>query len=340
MQTVDKKYFLFNKGINTEAPLVGWPEGYTIDEQNFDLLIDGSRRRRPGLAPEADDANPPIVSPAAITLTGQIVTTDDGDLAWTDGQAVGGPAIVSYKLYRKDDTGNPYNLITTTANDVFTYLDNDLTDGVSYTYYVLCTDLDGGTAISNEVTLVWNSTPITFAIPFINLDAEYGDMTGWARSAPGLPQRNAMEVKTNAPNLTVPQGSYCFGGIQSQYGRVYQTATINTLTEGYDAIDAGNTEVVLNWIAGTYDQANPDNPAIKLHFRNQAGTIIGTAFSAKYFTWTGSGTIGFHFEAADELVAPVPPLTRSITMELQCNRNAGTNNDAMIDDITIEIRQV
>lgn len=58
MQTVDKKYFLFNKGINTEAPLVGWPEGFTIDEQNFDLLIDGSRRRRPGLAPET---TPPVI---------------------------------------------------------------------------------------------------------------------------------------------------------------------------------------------------------------------------------------------------------------------------------------
>ena len=52
MQSVDKKYFAFNKGINTEAPLVGWPEGFTIDEQNFDLLQDGSRRRRKGIARE------------------------------------------------------------------------------------------------------------------------------------------------------------------------------------------------------------------------------------------------------------------------------------------------
>ena len=53
MQSVDKKYFVFNKGINTEAPLVAWPEGFTIDEQNFDLLPDGSRRRRLGLSYEA-----------------------------------------------------------------------------------------------------------------------------------------------------------------------------------------------------------------------------------------------------------------------------------------------
>lgn len=53
MQSADKKYFAQNKGINTEAPLVAWPAGFTIDEQNFDLLADGSRRRRPGLQPEA-----------------------------------------------------------------------------------------------------------------------------------------------------------------------------------------------------------------------------------------------------------------------------------------------
>lgn len=52
MQSVDKKYFLFNKGINTEAPLVAWPEGFSIDEQNFDLLSDGSRRRRQGIGKE------------------------------------------------------------------------------------------------------------------------------------------------------------------------------------------------------------------------------------------------------------------------------------------------
>jgi hypothetical protein len=53
VQSVDKKYFVFNKGINTEAPLVAWPEGFTVDEQNFDLLQDGSRRRRLGLSYEA-----------------------------------------------------------------------------------------------------------------------------------------------------------------------------------------------------------------------------------------------------------------------------------------------
>lgn len=65
MQSASKQTFQFNKGINTEAPLTQWPEGYSIDEQNFDLLIDGSRRRRPGIALEA--GNVPLTAPGHST---------------------------------------------------------------------------------------------------------------------------------------------------------------------------------------------------------------------------------------------------------------------------------
>jgi hypothetical protein len=67
MQSVDKKYFVFNKGINTEAPLVAWPEGFTVDEQNFDLLQDGSRRRRLGLSYEAGGTRSAITCEGAAT---------------------------------------------------------------------------------------------------------------------------------------------------------------------------------------------------------------------------------------------------------------------------------
>jgi hypothetical protein len=69
MQSVDKKYFLFNKGINTEAPLAAWPEGFTVDEQNFDLLQDGSRRRRLGLSYEAGEATSYFTCESVSTLT-------------------------------------------------------------------------------------------------------------------------------------------------------------------------------------------------------------------------------------------------------------------------------
>jgi hypothetical protein len=46
---VAKKYTGQSKGINTEAALTEWPEGFVTDSCNFDLLPDGSYKKRPGL---------------------------------------------------------------------------------------------------------------------------------------------------------------------------------------------------------------------------------------------------------------------------------------------------
>lgn len=55
-QTVQKDFFRLNRGLNTEANEINFPDGFTTDEQNYELLIDGSRRRRNGLAREAGGA--------------------------------------------------------------------------------------------------------------------------------------------------------------------------------------------------------------------------------------------------------------------------------------------
>ena len=47
-----KNHYQLNKGLNTESNEIGSIDGYTTDEQNYDLLVDGSRRRRKGLALE------------------------------------------------------------------------------------------------------------------------------------------------------------------------------------------------------------------------------------------------------------------------------------------------
>jgi len=72
----EKKYLSTAKGINTEAPLTQWPDGYTIDEQNMDLMSDGSRRRRPPIAVEpgvvgiVPEIPPTLVVGAAVPLGG------------------------------------------------------------------------------------------------------------------------------------------------------------------------------------------------------------------------------------------------------------------------------
>jgi len=51
-----KNQFKLNKGLNTETNEISSPDGYTTDEQNYELLVDGSRRRRKGLAVETGGA--------------------------------------------------------------------------------------------------------------------------------------------------------------------------------------------------------------------------------------------------------------------------------------------
>jgi hypothetical protein len=48
-----KDQFRLNGGLNTEASEISFPDGFTTDEANYDLELDGSRRRRKGLAAES-----------------------------------------------------------------------------------------------------------------------------------------------------------------------------------------------------------------------------------------------------------------------------------------------
>lgn len=56
MPNAAKNYFNITRGINTDAPLVAFPDGFSTDEQNYELLTDGSRRRRKGLNRETGGA--------------------------------------------------------------------------------------------------------------------------------------------------------------------------------------------------------------------------------------------------------------------------------------------
>ncbi|TXH50847.1 MAG: hypothetical protein E6Q97_19585 [Desulfurellales bacterium] len=53
MPNTQKAYIDFAKGLNTEASLINFPDGFSTDEENYTLLINGSRRRRLGLNLEA-----------------------------------------------------------------------------------------------------------------------------------------------------------------------------------------------------------------------------------------------------------------------------------------------
>lgn len=57
MPNTQKAYIDFAKGLNTEASLINFPDGFSTDEENYTLLINGSRRRRLGIDLETDGSD-------------------------------------------------------------------------------------------------------------------------------------------------------------------------------------------------------------------------------------------------------------------------------------------
>jgi hypothetical protein len=52
--------------LNTESNEINFPDGYSVDEQNYELLVDGSRKRRKGLANESGGSTKSV---ATVTTT-------------------------------------------------------------------------------------------------------------------------------------------------------------------------------------------------------------------------------------------------------------------------------
>jgi len=101
--TTTKNYFQLNKGLNTESSELEFPDGYTTDELNYELLRDGSRRRRKGLDQESGGAD----------LTIPTITTTQKYKAYK-WRAVGGDPLenqivvqVGNRLYFMDDVETP-----------------------------------------------------------------------------------------------------------------------------------------------------------------------------------------------------------------------------------------
>lgn len=134
---LQKDFFQLNAGLNTESNEVSFPDGFTVDEGNYELLIDGSRRRRKGLQQESGGS-------AKTVATLDNVERSQAYL-W---KAVDGNPSLNYwvhkigeVLYFHDDDDTPsstwltptvnldsYNLGTSVANEAldFTTLNGDL----------------------------------------------------------------------------------------------------------------------------------------------------------------------------------------------------------------------
>ena len=62
-----KNFFRLNGGLNTEANELSFPDGFSKDEANYELFVDGSRRRRKGLAAETGAGTAKTIATMAAT---------------------------------------------------------------------------------------------------------------------------------------------------------------------------------------------------------------------------------------------------------------------------------
>ena len=113
----EKSYFTFAGGLNTDASLIAFPEESTSDEANFELLRDGSRRRRRGLDQESSG----VTHTLATTLgTSDVVS----HVKWRDAGTLGNNFIVvqsGSNLIFYADSLTPSSSILAAEIDLLTY---------------------------------------------------------------------------------------------------------------------------------------------------------------------------------------------------------------------------
>lgn len=124
-QQASKDFFRLNRGLNTEINELSFPDGFTTDEANYELLVDGSRRRRKGLAAEASAGSAKTIDtlgtgyrnqtylwenvggdPAKRVMvfrTGDYIYFADADSIVSNGWASGTGSFVQLDAYRSDD---------------------------------------------------------------------------------------------------------------------------------------------------------------------------------------------------------------------------------------------
>ena len=117
----NKNYFTFNKGLVTEANPLTFPEGASLDEDNFDLKANGSRARRLGI-----DYEEGYALSTATTAHGTSVVNATDAFIW---RGVGGSSTLNHVIYQDGRYLYVYNLDVASVSsatpvltvDTFTY---------------------------------------------------------------------------------------------------------------------------------------------------------------------------------------------------------------------------
>jgi len=169
MAQAAKTYFAMQRGLNTEAPLINFPDGFTTDEQNYELTIKGERRRRLGLGIETDGEAIAIPS----YVQGDVIRSFD----WEN--VAGIPTInmivvqVGYNLYIMDDDNPCSPTLKTIVLDIRPYAVDEATDTQVSTWPLEAAFGRGHLFLfgkyTNPIYIEYNPDTATFALYQINI---------------------------------------------------------------------------------------------------------------------------------------------------------------------------
>lgn len=204
------------------------------------------------------------------------------------------------------------------------------------------TNIEGCVVDGTDVLILWDGsiqgvsraralpqvtqTPSGTVTPtVVNADAETGDTSGWI-------VRKGQFLATGGPSGAIPapnQGSYLFWGGTASESIADQRFFVPA--EAVDEIDAGNATVDISWwqagdpAAGTKDQGR-----IVSRFFDKNGTQIGVVigpYRSSPETWAQYSL----------LAQAVPANTRSYSLEIQMDRQAGTQNNSYFESPEITL---
>lgn len=131
----------------------------------------------------------------------------------------------------------------------------------------------------------------------------------------------------------------CFWGGISSYSRGSQRLDLLNMTPPLSAvqIDAGAMNIEVKWYGGTYNQSSDDLPKLSVRFLDASLVEISTATNGYFNPTTGGfpvagGTMYWQFRTD---TFDIPVNTRYLDIVLEFDRNTGTNNDGMADEISL-----
>lgn len=266
-------------------------------------------------------APPPVLS--------GVMVGDDAELDWTAAGSLTGSTITGYEVWRSDD-GGAYARITTTAGNVLTYTDLNLTESVQYRYYIVAVSDEETVSPNSNIVSLSYGTSVYAPSAWCNPSAE-SILSCWTETL------GDMWANTNS----AVTGSYSWYGRTATVSKMHQDFTTASTGVSDATVDAGGVEVVVDWWGGTYDQYKEnDQPKLNIEFFDASMVSLGTATSGAKDPITPLVPGNLHLWGQYQTTATLPAGTRTVRIQLEAIKLRGANNDARFDDVYPYLRLI